>query len=218
MLAALFDGRAMPAGELAKAAGVSAGTASAHLAKLTEGGLIRVRAQGRHRYYELARPEIAQALEALGSIGNPTRVRSLSDSLRMQRLRFARSCYNHLAGELAVALVDALVRRNVLQAEEDGFRLCDAARSALLPAGVDTEELFRDPRAHIRTCIDWTQRRPHISGPLGAALLGAFLSSGALRRRNEPRALELTEPGREMFAHVFGVALSSAASAEIKSA
>ncbi len=218
MLAALFDGRAMPAGELAKAAGVSAGTASAHLAKLTEGGLIRVRAQGRHRYYELARPEIAQALESLGSIASPTRVRSLSDSLRMQRLRFARSCYNHLAGELAIALVDALVRRNVLQPEDDGFRLCDGTRSALLPVGVDTDELFCDPQAHVRACVDWTHRRPHISGPLGAALLKAFLSSGTLRRRTEPRVLEFTESGREQFAQVFGIVLSSAASAETKSA
>jgi DNA-binding transcriptional ArsR family regulator len=218
MLAALFDGRAMPAGELARAAGVSAGTASGHLSKLMEGGLVRVRAQGRHRYYELARPEIAEVLEALGSIARPGRVRSLSDSLRMERLRFARSCYNHLAGELAIALAEALVRDGALELDEDGFRLCERGRELLAPLGIHTPALFPDPHAHVRACIDWTQRRPHISGPLGTALLNAFFACDALRRRSEPRALELTESGRALFAQVFGVTLSSAASADVKSA
>jgi DNA-binding transcriptional ArsR family regulator len=218
MLAVLFDGRAIPAGQLAKAAGVSAATASAHLSKLVNGGLVRVRSQGRHRYYELARPEIAQVLESLGSIARPAPVRSLSDSLRMQRLRFARSCYNHLAGELGIALAEALVRHGVLQPDEEGFRLGGAAPTLLLQAGVDTKQIFHDPHPHVRTCIDWTERRPHVAGPLGAALLNAFLATGVLRRRTEPRALDLTESGRELFAQLFGIVLSSAASAEARSA
>lgn len=209
MLAMLFDGRAIPAGQLARAAGVSAATASAHLAKLLDGGLIRVRAQGRHRYYELARPEIAQALEALGAIAPAAPVRSLGDSLRMQRLRFARSCYNHLAGELALLVAQALVRRGALGAEDDGFRLRDGAREAFLAAGVDTAALFTDPHAHVRACIDWTERRHHISGPLGAALLQALLDSGALRRKSEPRALEVTPQGQAFFERVFGLDLTA---------
>lgn len=209
MLTLLFDGRAMPAGELARAAGVSPGTASVHLNKLVEGGLIRVRPQGRHRYYELARPEIAQALEALGSIAAPRKIRSLSGSLRAERLRFARSCYNHLAGELALLVAQALVRRGVIEPEEDGFRLREGARELFLRAGVDTHAIFRDTHAHVRACIDWTERRHHISGPLGAALLQALLACEALARRGEPRALELTEHGRTMFADVFGVDLAS---------
>lgn len=209
MLAMLFDGRAMPAGELARAAGVSPATGSAHLNKLLEGGLIRVRSQGRHRYYELARPEIAQALEALGAIAPPAPVRSLRDSLRMQRLRFARSCYNHLAGELALALAQALVRSGALETEEEGFRLRDGAREIFLRAGVDTRALLRDPHAHVRACIDWTQRRHHISGPLGAALLQVLLEANVLRRRGEPRALELTESGRAFLKRVFGLDLTA---------
>jgi DNA-binding transcriptional ArsR family regulator len=209
MLAALFDGRAMPAGELARIAGVSPATASAHLNKLLEGGLIRVRSQGRHRYYELARPEIAQALEALGAIASPTPIRSLRDSLRVQRLRFARSCYNHLAGELALAIAQGLIRRGALEPDEDGFRLCAGAREIFLEAGVDTSALFRNSHAHVRACIDWTERRHHISGPLGAALLQALLGANVLRRRSEPRALEVSESGRVFISRVFGVDLTA---------
>jgi DNA-binding transcriptional ArsR family regulator len=209
MLALLFDGRAVPAGELARAAHVSPATASVHLAKLAEGGLVRVRAQGRHRYYELARPEVAQALEALGAISAPPPIRSLNDSLRMQRLRFARSCYNHLAGELALAIAEALVRKGALEAEEDGFRLCDGARDTLLSCGVDIQQIFRSPNAHIRACIDWTERRHHISGPLGVALLQGLLDAHVLRRRSEPRTLEVTAVGRDFLARVFGIDLTA---------
>jgi len=208
MLAALFDGRAMPAGELARAAGVSPATASAHLRKLEHGGLIRVRAQGRHRYYEIARPEIAGALEALGSIGRPLPIRSLRDSLRVQRLRFARSCYSHLAGELAIAMAEALVRCGALEPDEDGFRLCAGARPVLLQIGVDTNRIFSHPSAHVRSCLDWSQRRPHIAGPLGTALLKVLLGSGALRRCGEPRILKLTSEGGEMLRRAFNMDLT----------
>ncbi len=210
MLSMLFDGRAMPAGELARAARISAATASSHLNKLLEGGLVRVRSQGRHRYYELARAEIAHTLEALGSIGPPAPVRSLSASLRMQRLRFARSCYNHLAGEVALAIAQALVRLGGIEPDEDGFRLRDRAREVLLPVGIDPQKIFRSSNVHVTACIDWTERRHHVSGPLGIALLQALLSSGAVRRRSEPRILDLTADGRELLARVFGVDLRAA--------
>lgn len=200
----------MPAGELARAAGVSPATASVHLNKLLEGGLIRVRAQGRHRYYELARPQVAQALEALGAIAVPQKIRSLSGSLRARHLRLARSCYDHLAGELALVLADGLVRLGALEREEDGFRLRENARGILAPFGVDLQQLPPNSRAHVRACIDWTQRRRHISGPLGAALLEALLANGTLRRRPEPRALDLTEDGREMLSRLLGIDLTAA--------
>lgn len=208
MLSMLFDGRALPAGQLARGAGISASTASVHLAKLLEGGLLRVRSQGRHRYYEFSRPEIAQALESLGSICRPERVSSLSDSLRTQRLRFARSCYNHLAGELAIALVQALLRRGALEAEDDGYRLRSSALGVLLELGIDARSVFRNPHAHVKTCVDWTERRPHISGPLGVAILRVLLERGFLQRRSEPRVLLLTPPGRDVLAD-FGVTLAS---------
>lgn len=209
MLSLLFDGRAMPAGELARAAAIAPATASAHLNKLVEGGLIRVRPQGRHRYYELARPEIAQALEALGSIAPPQKIHSLSGSLRAQRLRFARSCYNHLAGELALLIAESLVRAGALEHEDDGFRLCEAAAPILEPLGIDTERLMHSSTAHVRACIDWTQRRHHVSGPIGAALLETLLACGAVARRSEPRVLELTQCGRDLLSNVLRIDFSA---------
>jgi len=208
MLTLLFDGRALPAGELARAAGISAATASVHLSKLVQGNLLRVHSQGRHRYYELARPEIAHVLESLGSIARPAPIRSLRESLRAQRLRFARSCYDHLAGETAIALAAALVRARALEVEEDGFRLGPCAHRVLLRVGVDITALFGNPREHVRTCIDWTERRRHISGPLGSALLESFLQTGTFRRRSEPRVLELTGAGRAFLLDAFGLDLT----------
>ncbi len=166
ILALLFDGRAMPAGQLAREAAISPATASVHLSKLVQGGLLRVRSQGRHRYYEFTHAEVAQTLEALGSIAMPAPVQSLADSLRMQRLRCARSCYNHLAGELAIAIVRTLVARGALEAEGDGFRLRDSAYTVFREVDVDTKDLFPRASAHVTACIDWTERRRHISGPL----------------------------------------------------
>jgi DNA-binding transcriptional ArsR family regulator len=206
MLTALFDGRALPAGDLARAAGVSPATASAHLGKLVDGGLVRVRSQGRHRYYQLARPEIARALEALGAIAAPAPIGSLGGSLRMQRLRFARSCYDHLAGELALAIVSVLVQRHAMEPDGDGFCLREPAAAVFAEIGIDAGAALVDPGAHVQACIDWTQRQHHISGPLGVAMLASFLERKLLRRRAEPRTLELTEEGRTLFAR-FGVTL-----------
>lgn len=207
ILEVLFDGRAFPAGQLAALAGISAATASAHLAKLREAGLVRARTQGRHRYYELEGPHVAQALEALAAISAPARARSLCSSLRAARLRFARSCYNHLAGELAIAIVQALARCGALDSEDDGFRLREGAHGVLAPLGVDVAALFRSPGAHVRGCIDWTERRAHIAGPLGSALLDALLRAGAVRRRSEPRALELTPEGSALLERALGLEL-----------
>ncbi len=205
MLATLFDGRALAAGELARAAGIAPATASAHLGKLAEGGLVRVRAQGRHRYYQLAGPVVAHALETLGAVARPVPVRSLGDALRMQRLRRARSCYNHLAGEIAVAIAQALVRHGALEPDDDGFRLGAGARPLLARIGVDLAAVVRDDRAHVRACVDWTQRRLHVAGALGAALLDALLGSGALQRRREPRALDVTPSGDALLTAAFGI-------------
>lgn len=205
MLAVLFDGRAIPAGELARAAGVAPATASAHLHKLAQGGLVRVRSQGRHRYYALASAQIASALEALGTLAQPVKINSLSESARMARLRFARCCYSHLAGELALIVAQALVAREAIVPEEDGFRLCADAGRVFASVGVDAGAVFRNPYAHVHTCIDWTQRRPHIAGPLGTALLEALLESGALRRQNEPRVLQLTQSGSALLRDALGV-------------
>lgn len=208
MLCLLFDGRAIPAGELASAAGISAATASVHLNKLVEGGLLCVHKQGRHRYYQLARGEIAQMLEALGSIAKPRPVQSLGESMRAQRLRFARTCYNHLAGEFALRLVQAFIRVGALEVDEDGFRLCRSAREFFLPAGFDTARLFHDPCPHVRACIDWTERRRHVSGPLGSALLQSLLSLNVVQRDRERRVLRLCRDGLAILSDTLGITVT----------
>jgi hypothetical protein len=114
-----------------------------------------------------------------------------------------------LAGELGLAIAQALVREGAIVPDEDGFRLCDGAHAILLRAGVDTKQVFSDPHAHVRCCIDWTERRHHISGPLGIALLKALLDARVVRRRSESRALEVTDEGREFLRAVLGIDLST---------
>lgn len=192
----LFDGRALPAGELARAAGVSPATASAHLAKLVDGNLLDVVSQGRHRYYRIASAEVAQALETLGALAPRRPVKSLRNALRTERLRDARSCYDHLAGRYATALAGALVERGALERDGDGFRLGAAGREMLAELGVDVSAVVKRADEHVRGCLDWTERRPHIGGPLGRALLTAFLERGYFARGSEARVLRVTPQGQ----------------------
>lgn len=207
MLALLFDGRAIPAGELATAAGISRATASAHLAKLVEGGLLRVHAQGRHRYYELADAQVASALETLASLSRPSRVHSLSQSLRADRLRFARTCYNHLAGELALSIADALVASRALARTEDGFHLDVRAPEVFRALRIDISALLSLPQAHVRGCIDWTERRRHIAGPLGTALLRALIEADVLKRTAERRVIHLASNAHAVLSEILGISL-----------
>lgn len=192
----LFDGRALPAGELARAAGVSPATASAHLAKLVDGNLLDVVSQGRHRYFRIASAEVAQALETLGALAPRRPVKSLRTALRTERLRDARSCYDHLAGRYATALAAAFVERGVLERDGDGFRLGAAGRETLDELGIDVDAVLKRADEHVRGCLDWTERRPHIGGPLGRALLAAFLATGCFVRGSEARVLRITPSGR----------------------
>lgn len=196
ILVSLLDGRPRAAGELAALARISPQAASSHLAKLVEGGLLSVLPSGRHRYYRLMGPEVAQALEALARIAPPPRVRSLRTSSRLQSLTFARSCYDHLAGVLGVALAEALVKENWLVFEEGAFHLTGQGASGLGRWGIDTRAIARSKRPLTRSCLDWSERKPHLSGALGAALLAGLLDLGWVKRTDVPRMLALTEKGR----------------------
>jgi DNA-binding transcriptional ArsR family regulator len=198
MLDTLLAGRALSAGELARCAGVTPPTASAHLRRLLEGGLLSVQAQGRHRYYRLAGPAVAEAMEALSLIAPPQPVRSLRQSQRVEALRFARTCYDHLAGVVGVALADSLLRAGALRtvAGRD-YDLTPEGERLLGGLGVNVAELRRQRRAFARRCLDWTERTPHLSGALGAALLERLLGLGWLARGRVPRGLVLTEAGRD---------------------
>jgi DNA-binding transcriptional ArsR family regulator len=204
MLTALLDGRPLAAGELARTAGVSAPTASAHLGRLLDGGLVTVISQGRHRYYRLAGAEIAEALEALGRISPAIEVRSLRQSRQAQRLRRARTCYDHLAGEIGVALYGALIGGGLIEVDPYGVTGKGEARFADL--GIDVGALRKARRRFAGECLDWTERRPHLNGALGAALLDRFLELRWVER-GSGRELRVSEAGLGGLADSFGCAL-----------
>ncbi|WP_084130916.1 helix-turn-helix domain-containing protein [Actinocatenispora sera] len=206
MLDALLAGRALAAGELARIAGVSPGTASEHLARLRDGGLVEVVAAGRHRYHRLASPEVGQVLEALALVSRPKPVRTLRQSRTNAALLVARTCYDHLAGQIGVAVHDALVTRQALHTVPAGYELTPAGVDLLTGLGVDVPAARSARRAFARPCLDFTERRSHLAGALGAAICARFLAQGWLvRRATGDRALRLTDGGRRTLADAFGI-------------
>jgi DNA-binding transcriptional ArsR family regulator len=196
MLAQLLDGRALPASELAAEAGVAPSTASAHLARLLDGGLVSATRSGRHRYFRLAGPTVARALEALQVVaaGRPSRARRAPDPAA-ERLRAARTCYDHLAGRLGVAVTDAMQARGWLAPDGEDFRVTGGGAAAFAGLGLDLAALRRRRRAFARCCIDWSERRPHLAGSLGAAVAEAGFAAGWLRRLPGTRAIAVTRAG-----------------------
>ncbi|MEH6419013.1 ArsR/SmtB family transcription factor [Pseudomonas sp. CGJS7] len=197
MLLTLLDGRSRSAGELAAAAGVAPQTASTHLARLSAAALIDTEKQGRHRYHRLASSEVADAVEALlglsgGLISRHSHAVALGP--KDAALRHARSCYDHLAGELAVAVADAWQHNGWIAAQAHGWTLTAAGGERIARLGI----ALPDPgqrRPGVRACLDWSERRPHIGGQLGANLLDACLAQGLLRRRRNSRSLDVTDAG-----------------------
>jgi DNA-binding transcriptional ArsR family regulator len=196
MLLALLDGRALPASELARRGGVSPQAASAHLAKLVEGGLLSVRRDGRHRLYALRAPDVGYALEALAALAPQVRIVALQQNRVAGRMRDARSCHDHLAGRLGVAVTDALLARGVLRLQDEAFEVTRAGEAFLRELGIETRVLRMQRRAFARVCVDWTERRPHLAGSLGAALRTCFLENAWVERSPGDRSLALTEAGR----------------------
>ncbi|HKA69093.1 MAG TPA: helix-turn-helix transcriptional regulator [Actinomycetes bacterium] len=226
MLVALVEGRALAAGELARRAGVSAATASAHLARLLDGRLVSVIKQGRHRYYQLAGRDVAAAIEALSRLAPPTPpVNSLRQARDRDALRRARSCYDHLAGQAGVELYAALLGTGTLIAganpgsgggpgkpgdRSGDYAFVDLADGAPFEGlGIDVDRLRHQRRAFVRSCLDWTERAPHLAGALGAVLLERMLALGWLRRPpNGGRGLIVTAEGTRGLADWFGCRLS----------
>ena len=204
MLCALMDGHARTSTELASIADVSASTASAHLAKLKQMALVRLHVQGRHRYYSLADPRVAQALEALMVIGQsaaPTFTPRTPD-----RLQFARTCYDHMAGTLAVRLHDRMIEAGwLIEVEGHGYRLSDSGEAVLEGLGIDVQHLAAQRRRFACPCLDWSMRRPHLGGALGAALLQVAIKRKWVIQDLDSRALGVTASGRREMAGRFGV-------------
>ena len=205
MLAALMDGGALTAKELAFAAHVSAQTASGHLGKLTDAGLLAVARQGRHRYYRLASPLVGQMVEGILAVAGAT-----APAERRWRggeaLRTARTCYDHLAGRLGVGIADSLVGDGRVVLTADGGEVTESGRAFLRDLGADPAGGGRTARVFCRPCLDWSERRPHIAGRLGAVLCARCLELGWITRQRDTRAVAITQVGREGFGRVFGVA------------
>jgi len=210
MITALLDDRPLAAGELARLAGVSPATASAHLARLLNGGLVTMIKQGRHRYYHLAGPEVAAAMEALAHLSNatPVQVRSLRESQDAAALAQARTCYDHLAGRAGVALLEALLAQGILTpVRPEAFEVTADGMATLTSFGLNIGALERTRRRFAGACLDWTERKPHLNGALGAAMTARLLGLGWIERGSRRRAVRVTPAGREGLAATFGWSL-----------
>jgi DNA-binding transcriptional ArsR family regulator len=226
ILLALAEGRALPASLLATEAGVGLPTVSAHLARLTAAGLVSCEVQGRHRYYRLADSKVSQALEALAGVAPTSPVRSLRESTHIAALRRARTCYDHLAGQLGVAIMHGLLGQQIL-AGGDGFHRPTSQRNDRLAApghdityeltstgvtrltslGVVTTTTARRPL--IRYCVDWSEQRHHLAGALGAALAARLFELGWISHGRTRRTVVVTELGQQSLAETFHVSFNT---------
>lgn len=204
ILSALMGGQALTAGELARHAGVTAQTTSGHLAKLFEARLLVQEKQGRHRYYRLASPEVADAMQALMAVAASGPRRHHPVGPKDQALRLARTCYDHMAGRLALALADSFTAQGFVQLSDGAGSITDEGFRFFCDIGIDLET-SGSRRPLCRTCLDWSERRPHLAGRLGTALLERTLQRSWVRRMPESRALTITPEGRRIFVETFGL-------------
>ncbi len=226
ILLALGDGRALPASVLADEAGVGASTASTHLSKLVKGGMLRVERHGRHRYFRIARPEVGELIEALARLSPPAPVRSLKQGSKAQAVRFARTCYDHLAGMLGTQLMQAMIERELLtggdgvfdpdSARDDrlsapgfdlDYRLTPSGLRELKAFGIDFDSL-PSRRPLIRYCVDWSAQRHHLAGSLGAAMAARMIELGWVHKAARSRAVHVSDDGVAGLRDHFGVELS----------
>lgn len=230
ILLALGDGRALPASVLADEAGVAASTASAHLGKLVDGGLLTVESHGRHRYFALAGEEVGELIEALARLAPAAPVRSLRQGTKARALRSARTCYDHLAGGLGTGLMRAMIDRRLLTGGDGLFHRSSAGRDRLSSPGfdcdyrvtergveelhafgIDFDALAAQQRPLVRYCVDWSEQRHHLAGSLGAALAERMFELGWVSRRAGTRAVRVSEDGRDGLQETFGLELTQQA-------
>ena len=207
MLTALLDDRFYTASELAGFAGVKQQTASFHLAKLADADMVVSQKQGRHRYYRLKHAETARILETLLLAAPPGEIRSFRQSAEDRAIRKARTCYDHLAGSLGVKLAEQLVSMDFLKENEEAFTVTEKGASCFKELGVDVREVKRKRRSFCHRCLDWSERRYHLAGALGSALLDAFIRLGWLERRPLSRAVSITPEGEKEFERVFHISI-----------
>jgi DNA-binding transcriptional ArsR family regulator len=205
MLTSLLDGRALAAGELARAANVSPQSASMHLSQLLEGGLVKVAQDGRHRYFQIASPQVAHAAEPLGVIASPRKQKPLGEG---DPICYARTCYDHLAGAMAVSLAESLQQRRYLVARIDSDREFDvtaAGEEFFREWRIDVNELRSKKRSFARRCLDWTERRDHLAGAVGAAICQRLLELRWIARDRNSRIVRVTPSGRRQLEELIHV-------------
>jgi len=203
MLSALMGGQAMTPTELAAHAGVTLQTASSHLAKLEAGGLVTQRKQGRHRYYALSEDEVGLMLESLMGFAASRGLTRHRPGPKDPALRKARVCYNHLAGDYGVRMLDSLINARQIEIAGDDLALTEAGRERIEALGIDYAALKKSRRPICRSCLDWSERRSHLAGSLGEALLKLLLNEGWAKREKESRAIRFTDRGDKAFLDLF---------------
>jgi DNA-binding transcriptional ArsR family regulator len=205
LVTAVIADSALPVTDLAERARIAPSTASEHLTRLVHGGFLRSEKRGRHRYYRLADPAVAAAVEALALVAPQPPVRSLREATHSELLREARTCYDHLAGRVGVELARSLERDDTLVRRNGGYELGPKSAARLDALGVDLPTIERRRRPVVRGCLDWSERELHVAGGLGAALLDRFFELGWIRRRDGNRSIEVTAQGRAGFAAELGI-------------
>jgi len=205
MLTALMSGKALTASELAAEAGVTPQTASAHLAKLEDGGLIRQRKQGRHRYVSLADDDVGSVLESMMGLAAKKGHARTRTGPKEPALRKARVCYDHLAGDLGVRIFDALLAQRYLARDAEDVQLTDAGRGFVREFGIDLDALGKTRRPLCKSCLDWSARRTHLAGSLGSAFLNRFYELGWAARQDGSRIVRFSSTGETRFLDAFPI-------------
>lgn len=207
ILDCLMNNQALPASELAYLAQVSNPTVSSHLSKLVDGNLLTVEQIGRHRYYRLANEEVAEVLEKLGTIAPPVLVHSLRQSDQLKQVRYARTCYDHLAGELGVKITQALLDREIVTLGDREYVVTEKGGEWFLQFGINIREASKNRRIFAKPCLDWSERRYHISGWLGAAIATRIFDKGWISKIPKNRAVRLTDKGMKGLKDEFGIVI-----------
>ncbi|MBH5316719.1 winged helix-turn-helix transcriptional regulator [Paenibacillus sp. GSMTC-2017] len=203
ILTVMMDGRYHPVNELAYRAGITPQTASFHLAKMVDANIVSIEKQGRHRYYGIQSQEVAGIMEMLLSISPPMEIRSFKQALEDGAMRKARTCYDHLAGKLGVQLTASLLENGFISEEKDSFSITDKGNDFFASFHIDVEQVKKKRRSFSHKCLDWSERRHHLAGALGTALLERFLALNWIERIPGTRAIKVTCEGEKGFKEVF---------------
>lgn len=205
ILTALLDGRFHTASELAHMAGIKPQTASFHLAKMTEAQVVTVEKQGRHRYYGIQDPEVARVMELFLSIAPSVPIHSFKHASENEALRLARTCYDHVAGQLGVQLMSFFIQKGILSEDQDGLHITEQGETFFTDFQIDLKKTRQKRRSFSHKCLDWSERRHHLAGALGSALLDRLFELNWIERLPTTRAIRVTADGKRGFKGIFSI-------------